>query len=214
MLCPREDLLLLSFSLSDETFGTVLVPPGVCDDTPMSHNNYDLTKLNGRLCIFRQFSDWHEQYDVWLLNGHGSDAAWDLHCRIDLARVSPELTNMLGPYNENMGFSMAPLAIIDDGRRILLTEHYALTSICAYTCDTGDTERLIDIGPLDANLAAVYEESIASPGCQPREDIALISSSSTQALLPILRLLPEHTHGNLKLVCRSWRCIIESDIWR
>jgi F-box interacting protein len=212
-LCPREDLLLLSFSVSDEIFGTVPVPPGVRDDTLVSHSNYDLTELNGRLCIFREYSGWHEQYDVWLLNGHGSDATWDLHCRIDLARASAQLTKfMFRPYNENMGLSMAPLAIIDDGRRILLTEHYALTAICAYTTDTGETERLVDMGPTDANLAAVYEESLASPGCQPCEEIALISSSSTQALLLILHVLPKHTRGKLKLVCRSWRCMMDNGI--
>jgi hypothetical protein len=129
--------------------------------------------------------------------------------------MSPQLTKfMYKPLMDNYGSSMAPLAIVDNGRRILLlTEPDSPIAICAYTIDTGDVESLIDMGAT-VNLAAVYEESIATPGCQPREDIALISSSSTQALGIILHLLPMHTHGNLKLVCRSWRCMIESDIWR
>ncbi|XP_051211239.1 F-box/kelch-repeat protein At3g06240-like [Lolium perenne] len=216
-LCPREDLILLNFSIRNETFGIVSPPPGLRDDSRYHHSNYDLTELNGRLCIFRQFSRWHEQYDVWLLNRIGSDTDWHLHCRIDLARAFPQLTKFtFMPYNDNEkhGSSMAPLAIVDDGRRILLTEHDTPTAIYAYTTDTGYTESLIDMSFRNVNLAAVYEESIASPGCQPCEEIALISSSSTQALLAILRLLPEHTRANLKLVCRSWRCMVESDIWR
>jgi hypothetical protein len=157
---------------------------------------------------------WHEQYDVWLLNGHGSDASWDLHCRIDLARALPQLKKFMFMPNDHIHLSMAPLAIIDNGRRILLTEHYMPTAICAYSTDTGYTESLLDMSSTVVNLVAVYEESIASPGCQPCEDTALISSSSTQALLIILRVLPRHAHGNLKLVCRSWRCMIESGIWR
>jgi F-box interacting protein len=213
-LSPREDLILLTFSIRYETFGTVAPPPGMRDDYPHQSTNYDLTELNGKLCIFREFSMWHEQYDVWLLNGHGSDASWDLHCRIDLARALPQLKKFMFMPNDHIHLSMAPLAIIDNGRRILLTEHYMPTAICAYSTDTGYTESLLDMSSTVVNLVAVYEESIASPGCQPCEDTALISSSSTQALLIILRVLPRHAHGNLKLVCRSWRCMIESGIWR
>ncbi|XBH81820.1 hypothetical protein VPH35_107319 [Triticum aestivum] len=55
----------------------------------------------------------------------------------------------------------------------------------------------------------VYEESLVSTG-RPYEDF-LFSSASTRALCVALQRLPAAILGQLKLVCRTWRAMIESD---
>jgi hypothetical protein len=55
---------------------------------------------------------------------------------------------------------------------------------------------------------AVYEESISTLGRPACKDIIFTSSLSTQALLLVLRLLPERTLVRLMCVCRSWHTMV------
>jgi hypothetical protein len=73
----------------------------------------------------------------------------------------------------------------------------------------GDVENVLDHPGLFSNngrmvlgRATVYEERIAHPG-QPHEDIIF-------AMSLVLRELSRYTLARLKLVCRSWRAMIES----
>ncbi|KAM0863640.1 hypothetical protein ACQ4PT_044456 [Festuca glaucescens] len=194
-LYPRpKRIFITSFSLRDEKLGTIQPPPlDRKDMTP------ELTELGGRLCLFTPCEN---RYNIWLLDRYGpGGATWDLRYRIDIPL-------------EVMPWGGSPLAIIDDGRRILLTENSCPNQIYAYDPLTKKTENLLDWSIpnsyLGINRAAVYNESIASPGRQPCKDTVLISSPSTQALWLVLQLqrLPQRTIGRLMCVCRSWRSMI------
>ncbi|XP_051189868.1 putative F-box protein At5g62060 [Lolium perenne] len=194
-LYPRpKRIFIMSFSFRDEKLGTIQPPP--LDTKDMTH---ELTELGGRLCLFTPYKN---RYNIWLLDRYGpGGATWDLRYRIDIPL-------------EVMPWGGSPLAIIDDGRRIVLTENSCPNQIYAYDPLTKKTENLLDWSIpnsyLGINGAAVYEESIASPGRQPCKDTVLISSPSTQALWLVLQLqlLPQRTIGRLMCVCRSWRSMI------
>lgn len=90
----------------------------------------------------------------------------------------------------------------------------------AYTPATGHNERLPSGGGLIASYhtysnctwpVTLYEESLISPG-RPHEDI-LFSPAGTEALCVALagRAPPPRELMHLKLVCRSWRAMIESE---
>jgi hypothetical protein len=108
----------------------------------------------------------------------------------------------------------SPLAIIDDGRRILLTKSSCPDQIYGYDPLTKKTENLLDWSipnsSLGINRAGVYEESMASRGRHTCKDTMLIFSQSTQALWLVLQLQrpPQRTIGRLMCVCRSWRFMI------
>ncbi|XP_044400888.1 F-box/kelch-repeat protein At3g06240 [Triticum aestivum] len=197
----HREMFIMSFFLATEKFGTIQ-PPLDMDNKHM----YDLTELGGRLCLFTYQSGQH--CNIWLLNQYGSaGASWELQYRIN---ASPEV----------MLFGASPLAIIDNGRRILLTQPSFPYQIYAYNPVTHEIENLLDWSgssisspTLGISYVAVYEESLASPGRQPCKETILISSTSTQALCLLLQLqyLSQHTIGRLMCVCRSWRSMICSN---
>ncbi|CAM0948915.1 unnamed protein product [Alopecurus aequalis] len=195
---PRhQDKFIMSFSLGDEKLGDIQLPP--LDMNSVSPN--DLTELGGQLCLFASNK---YRYHIWLLDHYGpggSTHTWDLRYRVDLA---PEVTP----------FGASPLAIIDQGRRILLTEPDCPAQVYAYDPLTKETQNLLEwsipSSDLGVSCAVVYQTSIASPGRQPCKDTSLSSSPCTQALWLVLKLhcLPPCTIGRLMCVCRSWRSMI------
>ncbi|KAM0856003.1 hypothetical protein ACQ4PT_049401 [Festuca glaucescens] len=205
------EMFIACFSVSEETFATVPPPPGVDSETLRKQC---LTVLAGRLSLFSWGCPDHGQrYDVWLLREYGTNTGWDLHCRIDVATTSPEVYRFLGPRYDGGhadGYPpIVPLAIVDDGCRILLTRNELPNKIRSYAPLTGDIENILDfrsLQTLDPTPLefAVYEESISTLGKQTCKDIILSSSPSTQALSLLLHLIPEHTLLRLMCVCRSW----------
>ncbi|CAM0909294.1 unnamed protein product [Alopecurus aequalis] len=209
-----KETFIASFSVCEETFATVPPPPGMDSDTLREQC---LTELAGRLCLFSWGRPDHGlRYDVWLLREYGTSSnAWHLHCRIDPAKASPEVTTLLGPREDCDYPTTGPLAIVDDGRRILLARTEFPDKICAYTPSTGDIEDILEVPSMQTlenddtlYIFAVYEESITTPGGQACKDITLASSPSTQALSLVLLLLPERTLPRLMCVCRSWHTMI------
>jgi hypothetical protein len=83
-------------------------PPGMNSETLRTQC---LTELAGMLCLF----SWgcpERYYDVWLLREHGT---WFLHCRID------GTAGLISTFNRYHCYPyIRPLAIVDNGRRILL----------------------------------------------------------------------------------------------
>ncbi|XP_073360586.1 F-box protein CPR1-like [Aegilops tauschii subsp. strangulata] len=206
--------IIICFSVCEETFATVPAPPGI--QVEVLRKWRFLTELAGRLCLF---SGHEHQYDVWLLRGHGPGTVWDLHCRIEAGTASPAVNRVMRGRYDSYQNNMIPLALMDNGRSILLTQTDWPKDIWAYTPSSGDIEKLIDLESLVHRNnwlleVAVYEESTARLGRQPRGDIVVLASSlSTQAMSLVLRLLSERTLRRLMCVCRSWQNMIASELW-
>jgi F-box interacting protein len=157
------DMVIVSFSLADHKFGTMAPPLGMETESLYMH---ELTELDGQLCLFPSYVWQSSRYDIWLLSEHG-EREWNLRCRIDMSKVSPDITDRF------LRCRFHPLAIIDNGSRILLaqprgayTDKYS--RLCAYDPVTGEVEDIysgsgmvydIIFGTIDA---AVYEESTIS----------------------------------------------------
>jgi F-box interacting protein len=144
---PSEEKLIISFSLAEETFGTLQLPPDPDMETNCSHY---LTELGGRLCLFSTEFDKvntlkPHRHHVWLLREHET-STWDLHCQIDVDTLQPK--KIVGPMR--VGEVMSPLCFMDDGRRNVLVQprnHLACAAsfkLHAYAPATGDTENLLD----------------------------------------------------------------------
>jgi F-box interacting protein len=202
----REEMFVVSFSLDNEKFQILPLP------SPVDGKNfYELkvysTDIGGHLCLFCSESLYTPTcYDIWVLREHET-VTWDLRHRINLA---PKIIAFMRP-----GGGIRPLAIADNGRRIVLIQPWFLSYIpdfrmCIYSAGTGQMEDLSSVAD-DSMIfrhAAAYEESVASPG-KPHEDIIFPMS--------LVLLRQETTHkalARLKCVCRSWRTMIESDDFR
>ncbi|KAK1627067.1 hypothetical protein QYE76_001382 [Lolium multiflorum] len=206
---PHEHALIVSFCLADEAFGVLSPPPGA--------GRFVLSEIDGRLCLSTSAAEVRRQdrYDIWLLRDHEAGGAWDLRCRVD---VSPKC---LRPLPREKGFlegGVMPLAFTDGGRRVLLRPGLRSDPrrLCAYTPATGEMEELPLGGAsvtrygesvTQAVLLLPYEETVVSPGT-PYERL-VFSSASAQGIA--LRRLPALDLRRLKLVCRSWRAMVESD---
>ncbi|KAM0924832.1 hypothetical protein ACQ4PT_004740 [Festuca glaucescens] len=156
---------IVSFSFADHTFGTVEPPLGM---ESLSLSKHELTTLDGHLCLFSNKVSQSSCYDIWQLPEHGG-RVWNLRCRIDMNKVSPDITDRF------VRCLLHPLAIINNGSRILLAQPgmtfaYNYSRMCTYDPVTGDVDDIDSgssiiyhwiIGTIDA---AVYEESIISFG--------------------------------------------------
>ncbi|KAM0913412.1 hypothetical protein ACQ4PT_012190 [Festuca glaucescens] len=210
---PSEEMFIISFSLGEETFGTIQLPP----DMESHCTHHYLTELGGRLCLFSTEFDKvntlkpHRHY-VWLLRIHET-STWDLHCRIEVDTLPRKI---VGPMH--VGEVMSPLCFMDNGRRIVLVQPRNRLACApsfklhAYAPATGDPENLMDRGGLVSSKhkilkhAALYQESLSYPG-HPHVDIIF-------AMSLVLRKLSKKTLTRLKYVSRSWRAMIESEDFR
>jgi F-box interacting protein len=208
---PSAEMFIISFSLRYEKFG-ILTPPLLSTPDLITENNtfvtHHLTQLDGRLCLFctDMHNRWPRGYHIWLLR---EASTWDLHCQIDLATVSPEANMFM-----YIGDGIIPIAIVDNGRRILFIQPRFPNSradsfkLCAYDPVTREIDSLVDTTGFLTNQsmvlkhAALYEESMVFPGPQYEDNIFAMSL--------VLRRLPMYALERLKCVCRSWRTMIES----
>ncbi|XBI68093.1 hypothetical protein VPH35_047345 [Triticum aestivum] len=165
-----EEMFIVFFSLSNEKFGTVAPPPVSTEKNLLVRHH--LTELDGHLCLFctHVYNKSPRRYHIWLLRGYET-GTWDLHCQIDLARVSPEACKFM--YN---GYGIMPVATIDNGQRIIFIQprdppsHTPSFKLCAYDPVTRDIENLMDATSSVAHKtmtlrhAVLYQESMDSPG--------------------------------------------------
>jgi F-box interacting protein len=158
-------MVIVSFSLSDHTFGTVAPPLGI---ESQSLSTYELTLLDGHLCLFSYAVSQTSSYDVWLLSEHGVPV-WNLRCRIDMTKVSPDITQRF------VACHLHPLAIINNGGRILFVRPNRILAgkysrVCAYDLVTGEIDDIYSGSNMVYHYytnvmdAAMYEESIISFG--------------------------------------------------
>lgn len=157
-------------NVDNETFETISLPP--FDLEKNYQDKHYLTELGGRLCLFHtdvanNFCP--QRYDIWLLHSH-STSVWDLHCRIELSTLPRNVANFM-----HFVYWIGLLSAIDNGRRIIIrlckvSLEKPSFKLCAYAPVIGDTESLLNgsglvsIDSIKSQHAALYEESIASPG--------------------------------------------------
>jgi F-box interacting protein len=203
-----EEEHIVSFSMADERFGYVTPPPGTAVKT------FALAELAGCLCLL---SAPHcpksslESVDIWLLTDY-TTGSWEKHWNIDLTKLPPPPPEVGDDFMFN---GVTPLALVDGGRRILFVSREY--QVAAYCLATGTLEELVPDpsfrgsghGGVHHLLLIPYEESLV-PAERPFQDI-LWFSPPARALSVALGRLPARTLGRLKLVCRSWRAMLESD---
>ncbi|EEC69690.1 hypothetical protein OsI_39146 [Oryza sativa Indica Group] len=206
---PGEDYASVGLGYDARTrthkavFGRVPPPPGTTD-----MKGFMITELAGCLCVYPAYLSSERSLDIWLLTDY-STATWELRCRIDPTSATSPETNDFFLVNREV----TPLVLTDDHRRVLLLseEH----EVAEYDAASGTLRR--HAGPPELRRRhgdgtpqlVPYEESLVSAG-RPYEDI-LFSPPAARAVALVLRRLPARELGRLKLVCRSWRAMIETD---
>ncbi|RLN27779.1 F-box domain containing protein [Panicum miliaceum] len=207
MTYSRDGEGIVSFSMAREEFGHVTPPPPV-----RVGEGIRLTELAGCLCLLsapHSPKSPQKYISIWLLAPAGS---WEQHCHIDLTMLPPPPPEVGDDFMFN---GVTPLALVNGGRRILfVSEEY---QVAAYCLATGSLEELIvrgirgrgHLGGAHNHQLVPYEESLMPAG-RPFEDI-LFSPPPARALSVASRRLPARALGCLKLVCRSWRAMSESD---
>jgi F-box interacting protein len=199
-----DDAAIFSFSMATEEFGQIAAPPPVKIEFDTR-----LTELAGCLCLVSAPRSPQWQLSIWLLTDYAA-GSWEKHCHIDLTKLPP------APAPDLMFNCVTPLALVDGGRGVIfMSDDY---QVATYSLATGTLEeavvpglRGIGIvrGGASLPLLTPYEESLATAG-RPFEDI-LFSPPAVRALSMVLRRLPARALGRLKLVCKGWRAMIESD---
>ncbi|XBI31780.1 hypothetical protein VPH35_055307 [Triticum aestivum] len=195
-----EEMFIVSFSLSNEKFGTVAPPPVSTEKNLLVRHH--LTELDGHLCLFctHVYNKSPRRYHIWLLRGYETGTS-DLHCQIDLARVSPEACKFI--YN---GHGIVPVATIDNGRRIIFIQprdppsHKSSFKLCVYDPVTRDIENLMDATSMLHCTRKAWTPLVAAAN-----DIILTVSF-------VMRWLPTHALKTFMCVCRSWWTMIESNL--
>lgn len=195
---------IITFSISDETFGSLLPPSGFEDAASL------MTELDGCLCLCYGKPDSKDLYHVCVLRDY-KEARWETLCCINRT-AWPESEHML-----LKSLWMAPLGIYDsDGEQKIMFGTGAC-KVFAVDLD-GNTPQILFtpdetmIGSCeDDNIPALglYHESLVPVGCTIKKMIS--SSPTTKAWFDILKWLPTRFVLELSLVCREWRAMIMSD---
>ncbi|KAF8660262.1 hypothetical protein HU200_057829 [Digitaria exilis] len=195
---------IVTLSISNETFGSLLPPSGFDDAASM------VTELDGCLCLCYGEPDSEELYHVFVLRDY-KEGRWEMLSCIDRT-TWPESDRML------LGsLWMAPLGTYhsDGGQKIMFG-----TGACkVFVVDVDNTapQMLFTsddtiIGSCeDDNIPALglYEESLVAVGRTSEENIS--SSPIAQAWFNVLKRLPVRSVLELSLVCREWRAMIMTD---
>ncbi|CAO2036813.1 unnamed protein product [Urochloa humidicola] len=195
---------IITFSISDETFGSLAPPSGFEDAASM------MTELDGFLCLCYGKPDTEDLYHVVVLRDYG-EARWETLCCIDRT-TWPESEHMLLD-----SLWMAPIGIYysDGAQKIMFG-----TGACkVFAVDVDGNAPQILFTPDDTiigsceddNIPALglYEESLVPVGRSLEEIIS--SSPTAEAWFDILKWLPARSVLELSLVCREWRAMIMTD---
>uniref|UniRef100_A0A0A9B8U9 F-box domain-containing protein n=1 Tax=Arundo donax TaxID=35708 RepID=A0A0A9B8U9_ARUDO len=197
-----RDGCIITFNISDETFGSLPPPPGFEDSASV------ITELDGCLCYGD--ADSEDLYHVYVLEDY-KEAQWETLCCIDRTawlELEHTLLNSLW---------MAPLGIYysDGGRKIMFG-----TGACkVFAVDLDDSTPQILFTPDETMVGSceddympvlgLFEESLVPVGRTIEEMIS--TSPTTEAWYDILKWLPTRPVLELSLVCREWRAMIMTD---
>ncbi|CAM0909109.1 unnamed protein product [Alopecurus aequalis] len=208
---------ILTFDVSDETFGSLMPPPGL---RPII--SFELAVLDRCLCLhythdlFR--SDCDTNFYIWRLTSYDGAGQWEqLYC-IKLKAWSEVLPQI----DIHRDHQITPLEIYSDGnghKKIMFSTTCALT---VFTVDLdlagGDgAPKILFSLPTDnftktssgTHAVGLLEESLVSVG-RPSEEI-ILSSPSTRAWSEVLKWWPTNSVVPLKRVCKDWGAVIRSD---
>ncbi|CAL4933966.1 unnamed protein product [Urochloa decumbens] len=195
---------IVTFSISDETFGSLLPPSGFQNEASL------MTELDGCLCMCYGQPDSDDLYHVVVLRDY-KEVRWETLCCIDRT-TWPESKRVLlnslwmaplGMYNSDGGQKImfgtggCKLFAVDiDGNapQILFTPDETIIGSC-------EDDSIPALG--------LYEESLVPVGHTMEEMIS--SSSTAEAWFDILKWLPARSVLELSLVCREWRAMVMTD---
>ncbi|KAJ1295116.1 hypothetical protein BS78_01G199300 [Paspalum vaginatum] len=199
-----HDGSIVTFSISDETFGSLLPPSGFEDAASV------MTELDGCLCLCFGKPDSKDLYRVCILRDY-KEAQWETLCCIDRTAWLASEHMLL------KSLWMAPLGIYnsDGGQKIMFG-----TGACkVFAVDLDGNTPQILFTPDEAMIGSceddsipalgLYQESLVTVGCTINRMIA--SSPTTKAWFDILKWLPTRPVLELSMVCREWRAMIMSD---
>ncbi|CAN6310702.1 unnamed protein product [Urochloa humidicola] len=213
-----QDGTITAFNVADETFGTVMPPPG------LESGGFDLTELDGCLCAYFSTQDDPTPdypYCIWVLRDYNAagGGCWEweeLRC-IDWGAMADADRAAL---KSNW---IAPLATMyypadDDGSARPKKKKMVLfgTGTCkVFAVDPRDGVPVIlfsmDGAKHDGQFPTVglFEESLASVG--RTNDEIILSSPCAEAWFDVLSRLPSRTVGRFNQVCKDWRAMIKSE---
>ncbi|KAK1644189.1 hypothetical protein QYE76_061994 [Lolium multiflorum] len=199
---------ILTFDVSEETFGSLFPPPNLEEDAPIK-----MTELDGCLCICHGHKNYGDgAYNIWML-GNYKQGNWERLCRVDpTAWTEPERVLLdsywmapLGIYNENSGHTKI---MFDTGT----------CKVFAVDVTNGNKPEVIfnpdeTIGGTFKDFSepglGLFEESLVPVGRTIGEMVLL--SPHTKAWFDILKWMQTRFVADLSLVCRAWRAMVKDD---
>ncbi|KAF8723132.1 hypothetical protein HU200_022288 [Digitaria exilis] len=200
-----DDGRIATFNISDETFGSLLLPPPGFEDVASV-----LTELDGCLCLCYGEPDTEDPIHVCLLRDY-KEARWEKLCCIDRAAWSESERTIFN------SFWIAPIGTEYSGGEQKIVFGTGSCNVLAVDPDGGDPEILFTpddtiVGSCDDDFVPaciLLEESLAPVGV-PMEDL-ICSSPTTKAWFDILKWLPARSVLEMRLVCREWRAMTMTD---
>jgi hypothetical protein len=195
---------IITFSISDETFGSLPSPSGFENAASV------MTELDGCLCLCYGELDSGDLYHVVVLRDY-KEARWEMLCCIDRT-VWPESKHVLLDT-----LWMAPLGVYNSGGGQKIMFGTGSCKVFTVDADGNSPQTLFTpdetiIGSCaDDNIPALglYQESLVPVGHTIEEMIS--SSPTAEAWFDILKWLPAFSVLELSLVCREWRAMIMTD---
>nr|XP_051210926.1 uncharacterized protein LOC127328361 [Lolium perenne] len=196
-----DDGGIVTFSVSDETFGLLLPPP---PPPYPEDDSVHMVELHGRLCVCYD----GDLYCIWMLG----DRRWEQLCCIDLM-VWTEPARM--PANANW---ISPLHMFNDDnaghQKIMFgTGNRKVLAVDADGAGTVETIFRADDAGSFAGCAhpslGLFQESLVPVGRTVEEIV--FSSPAKQAWFHILKWMPARSVADLSLVCREWRAMIMTE---
>ncbi|KAL6643242.1 hypothetical protein ACP70R_021423 [Stipagrostis hirtigluma subsp. patula] len=203
-----DDGAIVTFSVTDETFGTLMPPP------ELMYTGFDLMQLDGCLCAYlpSQLDPMLKRpYCVWLLRDYTANGSrWEKLCCMDWgAMTEAERAPLQSRW-------IAPLGMYHDGTSVHAKKIMFGTGSCkVFAVDpcNGALEMLfsMDGSPSDGKFPTMglFEDSLVPVG--RTTDEIILSSTTAQAWWPVLTNLPARTVGRLTQVCKDWRAIIKNE---
>ncbi|KAM0930019.1 hypothetical protein ACQ4PT_001201 [Festuca glaucescens] len=195
-----KDGTILTFNVSDETFGSLPPPPPYLD-----HENpvVRMTELDGCLCLCREKTD-EGPYQAWLLRDFKANKQWEQLCCFD-RRVWPEPERV-----QLQSEWITPLAMCSGRNKVMFGT--GTCKVFAVDPDGGAPE--IMLSP-DEDIPGTYDDTEDDPAIGLLEESLVplgrideemhLLTPTTEAWWDVLKWLPTRSVMELSLVCREWR---------